>query len=124
MLNALSNGSVINFLNKIYEWDFANKYFTNFTNPLQVCSKAVLVSFVKDLTYFQCDAAIEIASSVISIKSSRRKSVEDDIASRTKSFNVSPSNELFTVTIFQNSIIFVINVTVLPTFSYCLPQWN
>ena len=79
-----------------------NKYFTNSTNPFQVCSKAVLVSFVKDLTRFRYDASIETASSAISIKLSRRKSVEDGTASRKESFNLNPSDEFFTLTIFQN----------------------
>ena len=124
MPNALSNRSVVNFPNKTYEWDFANKYFTNSTNPLQGCSKAVLVSFVKDLTHCWWDTVIETASSAISLKLLRSKSVEDDIASRKESFNLNPSNELFTLTIFQNSVIFVIYVTVPSTFLSCMPGWN
>lgn len=73
---------------------FANKYFTNSTNPLEACSKALLVSFVLDLTRIQFDAARETASSAIYIKSSRHKSVKDDITPRKVSFNVNPSNEL------------------------------
>lgn len=105
--------------------NFANKYFTSSTNPVEVCSKAVLVSFVLDLTRFWCDAAIETASSASYIKSSRQKSVQDDMAPRKVSFSLNPSNELFLVNNFAkfnyfcNSTvpsIISVNVTVPSTF--------
>ena len=52
-------------------------------------------------TCFWYDAAIETTSSAISIKSSRHRSVGADIASRKESFDLNPSNELLTLTLFK-----------------------
>ena len=50
--------------------------------------------------------------------------MEHDIESRKELINLNPSNKFFTLKIFQNSIIFVINVTVSSIFSSYMSGWN